>query len=110
MSQRRVRFSLGRTHELLCNFLPGLAVSMCHCKLSRRENCMTTKPPLAIAALIFYCAALCAPRPAAAAGGKITWKQDQTAQLNIEGHVPITWNVYTNDKDRKSTRLNSSHS
>jgi hypothetical protein len=85
-------------HELLRNFLPCLAVSLWHCKLSRCEARMNLKLPLALAALFFYCAALCAPRATAAAGGKITWKQDQTAQLNIEGHVPITWNVYTNDK------------
>jgi hypothetical protein len=28
------------------------------------------------------------------------WKEDQTAQLNIEGHVPITWDVYTSPKQK----------
>jgi hypothetical protein len=61
---------------------------------------MNPKLPLAIAALILTCATttLCAPPATAAPGTKITWKQNETAQLNIEGHVPITWNVYTNDK------------
>jgi len=32
------------------------------------------------------------------AAGKLTWKLEERAQLKIEGHVPIAWNVYTIEK------------
>jgi len=53
---------------------------------------------LAAAVLLCLASASSAAPAAPAPNGKITWKQDETAQLNIEGHVPITWNVYTNDR------------
>jgi hypothetical protein len=34
------------------------------------------------------------------AAGKITWKIEERAQLKIEGHVPIAWNVYTVEKKK----------
>lgn len=34
------------------------------------------------------------------AAGKVTWKIEDRAQLKIEGHVPLTWNVYTIEKKK----------
>ena len=34
------------------------------------------------------------------AAGKVTWKIEDRAQLKIEGHVPIAWNVYTIEKKK----------
>jgi hypothetical protein len=38
------------------------------------------------------------------AAARLTWKIEERAQLKIEGHVPIAWNVYTVEK-RKNLAL-----
>ena len=51
-------------------------------------------------AFVFVCL-LAGSLPAA---GRVTWKIEDRAQLKIEGHVPIAWNVYTVEK-RKNLAL-----
>jgi hypothetical protein len=34
------------------------------------------------------------------AAGRVTWKIEERAQLQIGGHVPISWNVYTIEKKK----------
>ena len=34
------------------------------------------------------------------AAGRVTWKIEERAQLQIGGHVPISWNVYAPEKKK----------